>query len=175
MPLLTDRLITLRALEPSDLDILYKWENDTSLWEVGASIAPYSRKQLWDYIENYDGDIFNAHQLRMMIVSNSTGEAVGTIDLYDFDPVDRRAAIGVLIGTDHARNGYGSAAVRLILEYAATAIGMHQLYVYVPADNKPSLELFRKCGFKTAGCLRSWLRRANSYADVVIMQYLLPF
>ena len=175
MQLLKNDIITLRALEPTDLDILYKWENDTTLWEVGSTIAPYSRKQLWDYIENYDSDIFNAHQLRLMIVDNQTDNAVGTIDLYDFDSVNRRAAIGILIAPGHTRRGYGSAAVRLILEYAATTIGMQQLYAYVPADNRPSLELFRKCGFKSAGCLRSWLRRAISYTDVIIMQHLFPF
>ena len=42
--------VRLRALEPEDLDILYRYENDSSLWEVGTTIAPFSRKQLYDYI-----------------------------------------------------------------------------------------------------------------------------
>ena len=39
--LLENSNIRLRAPEPEDLEILYKWENDTSLWEYGASITPY--------------------------------------------------------------------------------------------------------------------------------------
>jgi diamine N-acetyltransferase len=175
MPLLKDDIITLRALEPTDLDALYKWENDTTLWEVGSSISPYSRKQLWEYINNYDGDIFSAHQLRMMIINNATDEVIGTIDIYDFDATNRRAAIGVLIDHDQARKGYGTAAVNLILNYASSALGLHQVYVYVPIDNKPSIKLFRKCGFKSAGCLRSWLCRRGTYADVTVMQHLFPY
>lgn len=174
MKLLQNEKITLRALEPTDLDVLYRWENDTSLWEIGSSITPYSRKQLWDYIENYDGDIYNARQLRLMIISNASGNAAGTIDLYDFDATNRRAALGILIDPEYSRQGYGSAAVELMLEYSKTTLGIHQIYVYVPVDNKPSIRLFRNCGFKSSGCLRSWLRRSGSYADVAVMQHLFP-
>ena len=66
-PLLTDGTITLRAPEPADLDRLYVWENDTTLWSVGRAIAPYSRQQLADYIAGYDADIHSAGQLRLMI------------------------------------------------------------------------------------------------------------
>ena len=52
--MLTDGIISLRALEPVDVDTLYRWENDPAVWGVGLTIAPYSRKQLWDYVNNYD-------------------------------------------------------------------------------------------------------------------------
>ena len=40
---LDDGVVSLRALDPTDLDLLYIWENDTSLWDVGNSITPFSR------------------------------------------------------------------------------------------------------------------------------------
>ena len=33
----------LRAIEPEDLDLLYQIENNTELWQVGATNVPYSR------------------------------------------------------------------------------------------------------------------------------------
>ena len=48
--LLSNDTITLRALEPTDLDMLYQWENDTALWVVSDTIATYSRKALWQYL-----------------------------------------------------------------------------------------------------------------------------
>ena len=36
--------VYLRALEPTDLDFLYKLENDTSVWEVSGTLKPYSKK-----------------------------------------------------------------------------------------------------------------------------------
>ena len=91
-----DDILMLRALEPTDLDVLYQWENDAELWHTSATITPFSRKQLWDYIENYDGDIFRTRQLRFIIVEISTNQPIGTIDLYDFDPVNSRANVGIL-------------------------------------------------------------------------------
>ncbi len=104
-------MIDLRALEPIDVDTLYRWENDPAVWGVGSTMAPYSRKQLWDYVDSYDGDIFTARQLRLMITipSGKDGEVketVGTVDLYDFDPVNSRCAVGILIAPEYRRRGY---------------------------------------------------------------------
>lgn len=62
----TERL-RLRAPEPYDIDILFKWENDVALWREGLTIAPYSRQAIENYVMNYDPDIFATRQLRLMI------------------------------------------------------------------------------------------------------------
>lgn len=41
MTLLRDDLIQLRAIEPEDLDVLYRWENNADWWEVGDTLAPF--------------------------------------------------------------------------------------------------------------------------------------
>lgn len=170
--LLSDGLISLRALEPIDVDTLYKWENDSSIWSTGITFAPYSRKQLWDYINNYDGDIYTAKQLRLMIDLNRDGNAVtiGTIDLYDFDPVNARCAIGILIAPEFQHMGYGTIATKLIENYCHKRLSIHQLYSIVAETNIPSRCLFEKCGFKISGRLKSWLRTGNTYIDAYIYQ-----
>lgn len=173
MQLLSDGVISLRALEPGDVDILYRWENDTELWEVGLTIAPFSRQQLANYIENYDGNIFTARQLRLMVSLDSTREAIGTVDLYDYDPVNCRSAIGILIDASFARCGYGAAALRLMERYCCSRLGLHQLYCVVPEDNVASRALFSSVGYTISGRLRSWLRRNNSYRDAYIYQRML--
>ena len=49
---LTGQHITLRALEPADVDLLYKWENDTSIWKVSNTLVPFSKHILEQYIRN---------------------------------------------------------------------------------------------------------------------------
>ena len=49
--------VHLRAIEPEDLDLLYRIENDIKLWNIGATNVPYSRYTLHDYIANASGDI----------------------------------------------------------------------------------------------------------------------
>ena len=168
-----DSRIYLRALEPTDLDRLYDWENDTSIWEVGSTVAPFSRHQLTDYVMNYSNDIYATRQLRLMVCLKSDGSAVGMVDITDFEPVDLRAQVGILIAQTHQGLGLGAEALQLTVDYARTTLLLHQIYALIPESNKASLATFRSCGFKTAGHLRSWLRLpGDRYADVSFQQLL---
>lgn len=170
--LLSDEIINLRAPEPADLDLMFIWENDSSLWHIGNAVAPYSHKQLWDYIENYDADIFSSRQLRFIVEENASGMAVGTIDVFDFDPVNRHASLGILIDEPYRGQGIARRAVNLLCEYCAVHIGIHSLTAISDKENIPGQNTFKSCGFSTSGCLRSWIRCGNTYHDAVIMQKL---
>ena len=162
----------LRALEPIDVDTLYSWENNPAVWGVGSTLAPYSRKQLWDYIDSYDGDIYSAKQLRLMI-DLPGGETIGTVDLYDFDAANSRCAVGILIAPPYRRQGYGRAALDALADYCRTRLSLHQLYCIAGADNIASRTLFERVGYTISGRLRSWLRSANTYTDAYIYQKML--
>lgn len=169
---MADSQLILRALEPLDVDTLYRWENDPSVWDVGCTLAPYSRKQLWDYVDSYDGDIFSARQLRLMIALPG-GETVGTVDLYDFDPANSRCAVGILIAPAYRRKGYGLLSLDMLARHCRHHLSLHQLYCIVGADNTPSRTLFEKAGYNISGRLRSWLRTANTYTDAYLYQKML--
>lgn len=66
--MMNDENILLRALEPEDLEYLYKWENDMDLWDVSDTLTPFSHYTLKKYIENSHEDIYTSKQLRLMIV-----------------------------------------------------------------------------------------------------------
>lgn len=60
--------VRLRAVEPEDLDRLYAWENDTDVWSVSGTTAPFSRAQLEAFIlTQQQGDIFRTGQLRLIV------------------------------------------------------------------------------------------------------------
>lgn len=165
-----DNILMLRALEPTDLDVLYRWENDEELWHTSATITPFSRKQLWDYIENYDGDIFRTHQLRLMIVEVTTYKVVGTLDLFDFDPINSRASVGILIDKEFQSQGYGKMALNLVEDYCKKHISLNQLVATVSVDNERSLALFRSLEYSEVGVMRWWLKRGNQYCDAILFQ-----
>lgn len=60
-------IVTLRALEPEDLEILYQWENDPKIWQSGHTLTPFSRFVLKQYLENSHLDIYQTKQLRFII------------------------------------------------------------------------------------------------------------
>ena len=86
--------IRLRALEPEDIDVLYKWENDTRIWKMSNTVAPFSKYVLRRFVEDQKYDIYETKQLRMIIESRADGRAVGAIDLFEIDPTNRRAGGG---------------------------------------------------------------------------------
>ena len=59
--------IRLRAIEPEDLDLLYRIENDMSMWNVGTTNVPYSRYTLHDYIATSNDDIYADRQVRLVV------------------------------------------------------------------------------------------------------------
>ena len=127
---------------------------------------------LWDYIDSYDGDIYSAKQLRLMI-DLPGGETTGTVDLYDFDAANSRCAVGILIAPPYRRQGYGRAALDALADYCRTRLSLHQLYCIAGADNIASRTLFERAGYTISGRLRSWLRSANTYTDAYIYQKML--
>lgn len=101
-------------------------------------------------------------------------EAVGAVDLFEVDPVNRRAGVGILIHAAKDRGrGYASDAVQALCRYAAGTLGMHQLWCNVGADNAASLRLFRAAGFTEVGIKRDWQWRPDGYRDEVMMQKIL--
>jgi len=170
MALLKNEHITLRALEPEDLMLLYRLENETSLWTVGNSLTPYSQYVLRQYIAESHRDIYELKQLRLIIQINETGKAVGLIDLFDFDPHHRRAGTGILLDPEYQGNGIATEALLLLSEYAFSFLKLHQLYAHVPVENKPSRALYVRCGFTVTGKLTDWLISDEAYQDVLVMQ-----
>ena len=161
----------LRALEPADLDFLYTLENDTSVWHVGNTITPHSRFVLEAYLENAALDIYTTKQLRL-IICNRSHEAVGAIDLYDFDPLHRRAGVGIVVATAQRRNGHAAAALQLLLPYCRHTLQLHQVYCSVTATNIASINLFRESGFAEIGVRKSWLRTSAGWDDAIELQLL---
>ena len=99
--------IYLRALEPEDLDFIYDIENDESIWEISATQTPYSRFLIKQYLEHAHQDIYEAKQLRLVIVSKDEN-SIGLIDLFEFDPKNKRVGIGLLIAkSEHRYKGFG--------------------------------------------------------------------
>lgn len=171
--LLSNDNIALRALEPTDLDTLYRWENDTALWSVSDTVAPFSRQALWQYLEQNTGDIYAQRQLRLMITLAAEGTPIGTIDFLNFDPLNNRAELGLFIADEWRGKGLGRQALELLTVYAREHIGLRQLYVYIALDNTVCLNMFEDYGYRRVGILNSWVKRGSTYRDVALLQMIL--
>jgi diamine N-acetyltransferase len=164
--------VHLRALEPEDLELLYRIENDRSLWNIGATNVPYSRYTLHDYIANTTGDIYIDRQVRLMI-ENEDNCVVGIVDLVNFDPSHRRAELGLIIQEPYRHVGYAQSTVSEILAYAVDVLHLHQIFAFIDVRNEACISLFRKLGYETSPRLKDWLFDGREYHDAVVVQMIL--
>jgi len=176
---LSGKNIRLRAIEPADLDIIYEWENDPANWLISNTITPFSKHVLTRYIEHAHKDIHEARQLRLMIdlVDDSAVpmETIGTVDLFDFDPVHERAGLGILIANQENRmKGFAYESLSILIQYSFETLHLHQLYCNISNDNQASLNLFKKLGFVEIGIKRDWLREGSGWLDVHLLQLVRP-
>jgi diamine N-acetyltransferase len=172
--LLKSKVLILRGLEPEDLEFLYASENDTEIWTVSNTFAPYSRYVLKQYLENSHHDIYTNKQLRLIIASISNPqEPLGAIDLFDFDPFHLRAGIGILIQNKNNRGkGLASEALRLLIDYCFNHLKLHQLFCNIGARNASSIHLFEKAGFKSVGIKKEWMRCDPGWEDEIMYQLI---
>lgn len=165
--------IYLRALEPNDLEFVYAIENDESIWEISHTHTPYSRFLVRQYLENAHQDIYEAKQLRLAICEFDDDLTIGLIDLFEFDPKNNRAGVGILIKDTKNRNqGIGTEALQLLINYAFHHLNLNQLFANIDTENEGSLKLFTKFGFQKIGTKKQWNLVNGKYKDEVLLQLL---
>jgi diamine N-acetyltransferase len=170
MKLLENNLIKLRALEPEDLDFLFSVENNNDFWEVSSTITPFSKNILKQYLANAHLDIFEARQLRLVIVDVLHKKNIGLIDMFDFNPQHSRAGIGILILEEFQNKGFAADALKLFSNYAFTQLNLHQLYANIPSGNLNSIKLFEKLKFKKIGTKKDWIKSNGLFKDILLYQ-----
>lgn len=159
-------MIKLRKLEPADLPFLYQWENDASSWADGNNHNPLSQQDLRDYIASTTGDIYRDGQLRLIIEEIPTNLTLGCIDLFDFDPRNRKAAIGMYIAPEFRGKGVGKAAVQELEKYAFGYLNLRLLYAVIATDNVACSALYKSAGYQSSSPLKGWTLES----DAVIWQ-----
>lgn len=165
--------INLRSLEPEDLELLYEWENNEAYWIISNTTVPFSKFTLKRYLENSHKNIYEAGQLRLMIELADDRKAIGTIDLFDFDPFHKRAGLGILIADEkERRKGYASMALRALIDYCFNTLQLHQLYCNILSNNCESIDLFRKLGFVQIGIKKDWIRTPQGWLDEHMFQLI---
>ena len=153
-------MIKLRKLEPTDLPFLYLWENDASAWADGDNHNPLSQQDLRDYIESTTGDIYKDGQLRLIIEED--GVTMGCFDLFDLDPRNRKAALGMYIAPEHRGKGVGRQALEQLETYAFGHLNLRLLYAVIATNNAPCSALYRSAGYQPSSPLPAWTLESDA-------------
>jgi len=163
--------LKLRALEPNDLEMVYDIENDKSLWVYSNTTSPFSRHTLKKFIENSHLDIIEHKQLRLVIADDDN--SYGFIDLYDYDFINRRVGLGIIIFKKYRSKGIGLISLQLTEDYLLEHVPIHQVYANISSTNKESISLFEKSDFVNVGLKKDWIFYNNQFNDELLFQKIL--
>lgn len=118
-------------------------------------------------------DLFQKEGYNFAIVQKENDELTGNCGLMNVDLVQRTAELGIFIGEKkHRGKGYGSEAVRLLLDYAFNLLNLHSVYLRLRSFNTAGLHCYRKIGFKEIGRRRECVLLAGTYYDEIYMDIL---
>lgn len=171
--MLRGKRIMLRAVEPEDLDLMYLIENDTALWSVGCSNVPYSRYALRRFIEQTSNDVNIDGQIRVAIAHAESCNAIGFVDLQNFNSRHRRAEVGIVLLPEWQHQGLANEVLGILGRYASKHLFLHQLYALVSVNHSAAQALFTNAGYKRTATLEHWLSNGEEWQDAIVYQKIL--
>ncbi len=107
------------------------------------------------------------------IVSTADGnKATGFVSIKGINEAKSFAEIGIAIMDREYRNrGYGTEALRRIVDYAFNELGLTLLALTVFPSNERAITVYEKVGFRKREFLKnSWLLPSGEYADMWLME-----
>ena len=141
--------VYLSPLSMDDIDIYAKWMNDNdiikNLNNVDQLINLLAEK---GYIEKA---LMSGKKI-FSIVKLASDKVIGICNLESIDYKNRRATVGIFIGEkDEHCKGYGTEALRLLLDFGFNYMNLHSIDLKVYEFNKKAIRCYEKVGFKEYG------------------------
>lgn len=165
------RIVTLRALEPDDMEALRSFHNDPDIAErIGGWSFPLSAAEQRQWYERVVTDPGNK---RWAIDVDGEG-FIGICTLTSLEWRYRSAVHGIMIGKKqlHGR-GYGTDVVMASMRYAFEELGLERLEADIAATNEGSLRVYTgKCGWRPEGRRRRSIFRGNRWLDSHLISIL---
>ena len=160
--------VTLRPLASGDLRRCVKWFSDPQVTQFLGRSGPVTlaEEERWyrDYSRRADEQIF---------AIEVEGRHVGNLGLHKVDRVHRKADLGIVIGeTAYWSRGYGTDALRTVLDYGFGLLGLNKVSLEVLEDNGRAIRSYAKCGFVREGVHREDVFKDGRFLNVVRMSIL---
>jgi RimJ/RimL family protein N-acetyltransferase len=163
--------IALGPLRRDLVPLYLRWRNDFDVQRTFGNVpAPVTleARTAW-----FDEQATVADAIWFTIYAVDDWRPIGTTDLFEVDHRLRTARFGMLIGEADARGkGYGTETVRLMLDYAFTALGLHNVMLSVSEYNLAGRRAYEKAGFREFGRRREADPLAGTRWDEIYMDCL---
>ena len=140
--------VTLGPLRRDLTPFYQRWIHDFATMRTYETPRPLTMEQATAW---YEKQTHEEHTIRFTVYELATWRPIGKTALYDVDFHHRTAEFGIIIGEpDCWGKGYGTEATLLTLDYAFTALTLHNVMLQVAEFNQAARRVYGKA------CLREF-------------------
>lgn len=159
----------LSPISMDDLEQYTAWMNDLSMTiNLGNASAPISLASEKEYLEKLAREGHN-----YAIILKSSEMLIGNCSLFNINPVNRTAEVGIFIGDEkHRGQGYGTEALELLLVYGFKILNLNNIMLKVFSFNQRAIKSYEKAGFRVFGRRSQAYFVNGKYYDEVMMEAL---
>ncbi len=171
MPRLVGDRVVLREYRSDDFASLRAWVTDAeaSRHLTGIFDPPHTEEMTRAFLESVL-QRSNRDMYHFIIARVEDESYLGQIDLRIKDRVAGRADFGVIIPERANRGkGFGTEAIRLLVDFAFSRLNLHRVELEVFADNDHAIRVYEQLGFRHEGRHRDYFYRDGAYQDAVSM------
>lgn len=165
----TNRLLLRKVRKDEAQTIFNHWLSDDRVMDnliKGAheSVSETIRR-VNEVVDSYESIEFCYWGIEL----KTTGQLIGSIDLFNFDSMTENCEVGYTIGYQWWNCGYGTEALQAIIDFGFRSMNVHKISAAHNLDNPASGIIMKKNGMVQEGVVRHMIRNAkNQYKDCAI-------
>jgi RimJ/RimL family protein N-acetyltransferase len=163
-----DAPIRLRPIEEADLDGLRRFDTDPSTrgpYLPSPFRSPRSRRRRWEK-DGWLGD--DSAQLAVALPDGTLAGIVSWRTIRTGGPEAGCLEIGALLFPEHRRQGLGTAAQRLLVEYLSATTLANRLQAVTDVENLAEQKALERAGFRREGIMRGLAFDGGRWHDGVL-------
>jgi len=173
--LFTGKQVRLTAENPQVMgEAFSRWDRDSEFFRLldNDPQALYSRKKITDWLEK-DIEKTENDSFFFSIRTLDQDQLIGFIAIWDIQWSHGSSWVSIGLGErEFWGKGFGTDAMRLILNYAFNELNLYRVTLFVFGYNERAIRSYQKAGFQIEGRFRQGIQRGGKRWDVILMGVL---
>jgi diamine N-acetyltransferase len=164
--------IALGPVQKSMLPDFTRWDNDFAMSIMsGNPLRPSRQESIEEHLGQGKDD--SPYSVEFAVYERASLRCIGIASLRHINYMHRNAEYGIKIGEkDCWGKGYGTETTILMLDYAFTVLGLHNVLLSTYGYNERAIRAYTRAGFRVMGRWREAARQGDQVYDIVFMDCL---